>query len=163
MKDDDRRAFQDATERQCQRPLGHAIAPVNVQPTLEDQERRAMGAIFGNTTWMSVAMVEEKRAMHVSNTNVPVSQLIKSGRIFVVERDGATLCPAYAVDAQGNPIPAIAEIVEVFEGYRPIRIAAWFESTNSLLHGKRPRELLVWDPAAVVAAAKDHVIGPTHG
>jgi hypothetical protein len=163
MKDNDRRAFQDATERQCQRPLGQAIAPVNVQQTLEDLERRAMDAIFGNTTWMSIAMVEEKRAEHVPSTNDPASQLIKSGRFFVVERDGATLCPAYAVDAQGDPILAVAEIVALFEGYRPIRIAAWFESTNSLLHGRRPRELLVSDPAAVVAAAKDHVIGPTHG
>jgi hypothetical protein len=163
MKDDDRRAFQDAPERQCQRPLGHAIATLNVQQTLEDLERRAMDSIFKSTIWMSVATVEEKRAKHVPNTDDSVSQLIKSGRVFVVERDGATLCPAYAVDAQGNPVQAVAEIIRVFDGYRPIRIAAWFESTNSLLHGRRPRELLVSDPAAVVAAAKDHVVGPTHG
>jgi hypothetical protein len=48
-------------------------------------------------------------------------------------------------------------------GYQPFRIASWFESTNSMLRGKRPREVLASDPAVVVAAAKDHIVGAVHG
>jgi hypothetical protein len=51
----------------------------------------------------------------------------------------------------------------VFFDYPSLRLAAWFESTNSMLGGRRPREVIGDDPKLVIEAARDHLIGPVHG
>jgi hypothetical protein len=51
----------------------------------------------------------------------------------------------------------------VFADYAPLRLAAWFESTNSTLGGRRPCEVIGDDPKLVIEAARDHLIGPVYG
>ncbi len=53
----------------------------------------------------------------------------------------------------------MAEIVIVFRGFKPIRIASWFESTNRMLHGERKRDVLALPPKEVLEAARDRVAG----
>jgi hypothetical protein len=57
----------------------------------------------------------------------------------------------------------VAQVMQVLTGYSPYRLASWFESTQGALGGRRPRELLDSDPAAVLAAARRHADGPLHG
>ncbi|KPA88153.1 hypothetical protein PF66_05385 [Pseudomonas asplenii] len=42
-------------------------------------------------------------------------------------------------------------------------MAYWFRSDNSMLGGKRPRDLLACAPDRLMAAAQDEVLGVAHG
>jgi hypothetical protein len=83
--------------------------------------------------------------------------------VFSIEYAGQSLFPKYIFDAAGYPIPAVTEVLEIFADYHPLRLAAWFESLNSMLGGRCPRELIDDDPDLVIEAARDHLIGPVHG
>ncbi|MCX5538084.1 hypothetical protein M3A49_00975 [Paraburkholderia sp. CNPSo 3076] len=110
---------------------------------------KAVEAVLNGTHWL---------------TSPPLVQSWQTeGRVFAIERAGQNLYPRYIFDELGNPIAEVAEVLKVFEGHKPFRIASWFESANSLLRGRRPREVPATNAAAVVDAAKDHVVGPVHG
>ncbi|MBC8736381.1 hypothetical protein F6X40_05955 [Paraburkholderia sp. UCT31] len=133
------------------------------EPSRAEMEKQAVDAVLNNTKWLTTEMVGKRQNPDASNMHNAAHRWKKAGKIFSIERAGQTLYPLYAFDELGNPIPEVAEILKIFKGYRPFRIASWFESTNTMLHGKRPREVLGSDPAAVVEAAKDHVVGAAHG
>jgi hypothetical protein len=82
-------------------------------------------------------------------------QWLRSERIFSIEHEGVLLVPAYLFDAQWQPLPGVAEILQIFDGYFGWYVAGWFESKNSYLGGPSPREVLALKPDAVVGAAKD--------
>ncbi|WP_052409739.1 hypothetical protein [Paraburkholderia oxyphila] len=123
----------------------------------------AVAAVMNGTEWMTAQTVGERHAPEAANPSEVASRWTQDARIFAIELAGQTLYPAYLFDDTGHPIPEVAEILRVCAGYHPFRMASWFESTCSMLHGRRPREVLASDAAAVVAAAKDHVVGPVHG
>jgi hypothetical protein len=126
-------------------------------------EAKAVQAVLNGTTWLTAQRVGERQNPDATNQHAVTSRWKREGKIFSIERAGQTLYPKYAFDELGNPIPEVAQILEIFKGYRPFRIASWFESTNSMLRGKRPREVLATNPQAVIEAAKDHVVGAVHG
>ncbi|MGF6636520.1 hypothetical protein [Paraburkholderia sp. MM6662-R1] len=134
-----------------------------LEPSRAEMEKQAVDAVLNNTKWLTAEIVGKRQNPDASNMHNAAHRWKKAGKIFSIERAGQTLYPLYAFDELGNPIPEVAEILKIFKGYRPFRIASWFESTNTMLHGKRPREVLGSDPAAVVEAAKDHVVGAVHG
>lgn len=94
---------------------------------------------------------------------VRVKRWVTAGRIFTIERGGELLIPTYALDKLGQPEPILGEVLKVLAGRTPFSIAAWFESPNSYLDGKRPREFLATDGLAVVKAAEHSVEGGFHG
>jgi hypothetical protein len=126
-------------------------------------EAKAVKAVLNGTTWLTAQRVGERQNPDATNQHAVTSRWKREGKIFSIERAGQALYPNYAFDELGNPIPEVAQILEIFSGYRPFRIASWFESTNSMLRGKRPREVLATNPQAVIDAAKDHVVGAVHG
>lgn len=132
-------------------------------PSRAEMEARSIEAVLNGTEWLTAQTVGKRQNPEATNPHAATSRWKKEGKVFAIERAGQTLYPKYAFDELGNPIPEVAEILRVFKGYRPFRIASWFESTNSMLHGKRPREVLASDPSVVVEAAKDHVVGAVHG
>ncbi|WP_322032854.1 hypothetical protein [Paraburkholderia sp. J76] len=128
-----------------------------------DPSSEAVAAVINGTEWLTAETVGRRHDPEATDLLAVTNQWQKESRIFAVELAGQPLYPAYLFDETGNPIPEVAEILGVFAGYSPFRIAAWFESTCGMLHGKRPREVLTSDAKAAVAAAKDHVVGPVHG
>lgn len=132
-------------------------------PSRAEMEAKAVAAVLGGTTWLSAQTVGKRQNPDATNPHAVPSRWKKEGKIFSIERAGQALYPSYIFDELGNPLPAVAEILGILRGYTPFRIASWFESTNSMLRGRRPREILATDPAAVVEAARDHVVGPVHG
>ncbi|MFM0619062.1 hypothetical protein PQR37_33930 [Paraburkholderia nemoris] len=139
-------------------------SPVRLMtPSRAEMEAKAVAAVLDRTTWLTAQMVGKQQNPDATNLHAVTSRWKKEGRVFAIERAGQTLYPRYIFDDLGNPIPAVAEILKVFEGFTPFRIASWFESTNSMLHGKRPREVLATGPLAVIEAARDHVVGAVHG
>ncbi|MGF6658185.1 hypothetical protein OKW34_008775 [Paraburkholderia youngii] len=134
-----------------------------LEPLRAEMEKQTVGAVLTNTKWLTAEMVGKRQNPNASNMHHAAHRWKKAGKIFSIERAGQNLYPLYVFDELGNPIPEVAEILKIFKGYRPFRIASWFDSTNNMLHSKRPREVLGSDPAAVIQAAKDHVVGAVHG
>ncbi|SAL51219.1 hypothetical protein AWB72_05413 [Caballeronia concitans] len=134
-----------------------------LEPSRAEMEKRVVDAVLNNTKWLTAEMIGRRDDSNASSVLDATRRWKKAGKIFSIERAGQTLYPLYVFDELGNPIPEVAKVLKIFKGYRPFRVASWFESTNALLRGKRPRELLGSDPAAVVEAARDHVVGPVHG
>lgn len=89
--------------------------------------------------------------------------LCDSPSVFCINHQGRTLFPLYAFDREGRPLPVIGEVVKLLGGRTGWQLAAWFESTSSVLDGQRPREVLQSSPERVLVAAKVHAAGPLHG
>lgn len=125
--------------------------------------RRGVEAVLSGTEWLKAKEVGDRAAPLAENKHSLVSRWQKAGKIFAIERAGVKYYPNYIFDALGNPIPEVAEVLKSFEGYTPIRVASWFESTSSAAGGKRPRELLSNEPKSVIELARKHVEGALHG
>lgn len=134
--------------------------PAATRLALED---RAIDAVFKGTEWSSAAEIGERINSAAANPHASVSRWQKADRVFGIDRKGKKLFPAYIFDDVGQPLPVVKKVLGVFAGYTPLRVASWFESTNSLLGGRRPREVIKSAPDAVLAAAQDHLVGPVHG
>ncbi|MFM0528914.1 hypothetical protein PQR11_28490 [Paraburkholderia strydomiana] len=128
-----------------------------------EMEAEAIAAVFDGTTWLTALGVDRQHNRHAAIPEAVAIHWKQEGKIFSIDLARETLYPAYIFDELGSPIPEVAEILKLFSDYTPFRIASWFESTNGMLHGKRPRERLATDPSAVVEAARDHAAGPVHG
>jgi hypothetical protein len=115
------------------------------------------------TEWLTTREVERGAHGDATVTDTVVSAWVTARKVFSIEYAGQSLFPKYIFDATGQPIPAAAEVLGVFFDYPSLRLAAWFESTNSMLGGRRPREVIGDDPKLVIEAARDHLIGPVHG
>jgi diaminopimelate epimerase len=145
--------------------IGHVdVTPEKLLTSMRaEMEAAAIEAVLNGTTWLTAQAVDQQQNPNARNPPAVTSRWKTEGKVFSIERAGHTLYPRYIFDEAGNPISEVAQILKVFNGYQPFRIASWFESTNSMLRGKRPREVLATNPAAVIVAARDYVVGPVHG
>lgn len=134
-----------------------------IDPVPERLQQRAVDAVLNGTVWLTSTEVGTRVDPKAANKHALTSRLLKEGRVFAIERGGHNQFPSYAFDSQGNPIPAMREVLGILAGYSPFRIASWFESTSSQLGGQRPREVLATVPEAVIAAARAHLTGPVQG
>ncbi len=125
--------------------------------------QRGVEAIFSGAEWLSAEQIGRLRDPAARNPHGAANRWRADGRIFAITKGGVLYYPRYALDDAFEPLPAVAKILQVLEGFSPYRVAGWFESTNSMLGGRRPRELLAGRAAAVVEAAKDQVLGAVHG
>jgi hypothetical protein len=124
---------------------------------------RAAEAVLSGTEWLTARQVGERANPNAANKHDFANRLLKGRHIFAIQHQGQNRFPAYALDDHGRPLPAIAQVMAVLQGYEPRRLASWFESTSSHLGGRRPREVIQHDPQAVVSAARAHAEGPLHG
>jgi len=150
-------------ERQSIQELVDEVEPKRPRATRIDLEKRAIDAVLQGTEWNSAAEIGQRLDERAANPHAAVSRWQQSGRIFGIDHRGKKIYPAYIFDATWQPLPEVKKILAALDGYSPFRIAAWFESTNSFLGGKRPREVIASAPEAVVAAAEDHKVGAVHG
>lgn len=125
--------------------------------------QRTVDSVLQGTRWLSPSELNEVRHAKTTNPSHTVKRWIDSQRIFALERGGARLIPAYALDELGEPVPILQEVLKLMAGRSPFRIAAWFESPTGYLEGQRPRDLLATDGLAVVKAAEQSLQGPLHG
>ncbi|WP_321867141.1 hypothetical protein [Paraburkholderia tropica] len=134
--------------------------PTRMRASMEAQ---ALEAVLNGTQWLISPTSGEWQEQDADDRHTAAGRWRDEGRVFAIERSDQILYPQYLFGETSRPIPEVAEILSVFADYAPLRIASWFESTNGLLHGKRPRECLAETPLAVVKAAMDHVVGAVHG
>jgi hypothetical protein len=135
----------------------------NTGHTIDVPPAEAVSAMINGTEWPTAQAVVRRHKSEETDPLAVTNMWKEEARIFSIELAGQTLYPVYLFDEACKPIPEVTEILDVFAGYQPFRIALWFESTNSMLRGKRPREALASAPGAVLAAAKDHKVGAVHG
>lgn len=126
-------------------------------------EQRAIAAIFSGTEWVTADQIGRLRDPAAKNPHGTANRWRAEGKVFALTKGGVLYYPRYAFDEVLDPQPVVAEVLAVLAGCSPYRLAAWFESTNSHLGGARPREHLARHAAAVLAAARDHAVGPVHG
>lgn len=140
-----------------------AMGGVRLERSVTDIQATAIAEIFAGTSW-STTHTANTAARHEATDRLAELQRWRSERkVFAIELEGEALYPRYVFDELGDPVPVITQVLAVFREYSPIRIAGWFESTNSMLRGQRRREMSAIDPSAVLEAAQDHVVGSVHG
>lgn len=132
-------------------------------PLIEKLQQRAVEQVLNGTTWLTSKEVSDQADPEAKNKHALAHRLLGQRRVFAINRRNQKEFPRYQFDPLGQPIDAVAKVLEIFQGYTPFRIASWFESTSSELGGRRPREVLADNPAAVIEAAAAHVRGATHG
>lgn len=77
------------------------------------------------------------------------------GRIFSVEHQGKNYFPGFQFSKEGQPLPVIAEVLQILTPkFSPWELALWFSANNGWLGGQRPIELLASDAARVAEAAR---------
>lgn len=114
--------------------------------------REALLREFGAPTSAEVAELAGSRA---ANKAALANRWKQEGRIFSVTHHGQTLFPAYQFDGEGQPYPAVAEVLaSLGQQDRDWPLAVWFIAANGWLGGRRPVDLLESDPAAVAEAAR---------
>lgn len=129
----------------------------------ERLRKAAIEQVLTGTEWLTSRHVGKLAGVPAANLHAAANRLLQQGRVFALKRRGQYEYPRYAFDDLGEPLPGLAPVLEEFKGYSALRIASWFESTNGMLGGRRPREVLAEDPQAVLAAAQDHRAGVLHG
>jgi hypothetical protein len=129
--------------------------PETIASLTEKALQRRVEAVLGGTEWITVAELGRRLDPQSGSPQEVPEQWLRSGRIFSIEHEGVLLIPAYLFDAQWQPLPGVADILQIFDGYFGWYVAGWFESKNSYLGGPSPREVLALKPDAVVGAAKD--------
>jgi hypothetical protein len=115
---------------------------------------------------LTAAQIAEMAGFSASNPSAQPNKWKKDGQIFAVRHRGVDYFPGYALDPSTDYRPArgLAKVLAAFRGRKDDwGLAYWFASVNSFLGGKRPQELLIYEPERVVAAAEDEVAGVLHG
>jgi hypothetical protein len=148
---------QDAEIERAKRIIAAYAPEVRITP-LEDElwsaQRRAGQAILTGTTWMTADEIGRKIGGSTKNPGMKPNRWKSEGRLFAVPWKGVDQYPLYAINSVNNlPWPALKEILKLFAGMDPWRIATWFESSNARLGDRKPREALD-DQDAVVSAAR---------
>jgi len=130
-------------------------------------EQRAIAALFSGTEWLTAEQIGRLRDPDARNPHGTANRWRSEGKVFALTKGGTLYYPRYAFDETLDPRRVVADVMAVLGagagGTSPYRLASWFESTCSPLDGRRPREVLATDPAAVLAAAHAHAAGPVHG
>lgn len=132
-------------------------------PLLLKLQQKAVHDVLNGTAWLTSKDVGERADPLAKNKHSLASRWLKENRIFAIYRRGQNEFPEYQFDPLGQPIDAVSKVLEIFGGYSPFRIAAWFESASSELGTRRPREVISEDPSTVIDAAAAHVRGALHG
>ena len=140
---------------------GHIVPPV--QPSYDEHEeaRRRVAA-----DWLDAASV----AARLGKVPGEVKALRKAGELLAVwlPSDQRFLYPTWQFDERGNPIPEIVALLALLrsprgDGYCPPSTGwgevEWFISYHVLLDGLSPSQVLVSNPARVLAIAQEEFSG----
>jgi hypothetical protein len=122
----------------------------------------AKKAILDSGDFLSLDETAERLGLPSTN----LDEWEAEGQVFSIQHAGCSLFPKYAfLDHAGHrPVPDLAVILDVLRTKKDgWGIAFWFSSRNWLLGYRRPQEVLCSDADKVLLAAKDEVLGITHG
>lgn len=130
-------------------PADVPTAATVLQARRNSAARMAVAREFG---LLSADEVAELRGSTAANRSALASRWKQEGRLLAVQHHGRDRFPGFQLDAEGRPVPAIADIVaRLGQGWET---ALWLVASNPDLDDDRPVDRLRDDPAAVIAAAE---------
>jgi len=126
----------------------------------------AQQKILNSSQWLTADQLYTFAVSTGQNLCTTPNEWLSKGMIFSISNEETELFPLYALNPNAGYVLA-KELVNIIEVFRERKdgwgMAYWFGSANGFLGGRRPQDLLQTDPEAVLAAAKDEVMGITHG
>ena len=110
-------------------------------------------AFVSNYECLTAEAVADESGNTAKNRSAIASRWATEKKIFSIRYENKTLYPGFQFK-DGNPVPAIARILEFFPDY----LTGWdkvffFASPNSYLDGRKPVDLLMKYPEKVVSVA----------
>jgi hypothetical protein len=98
--------------------------------------------------------VAELNGSTARNNSALANRWKAEGRIFAVNVGRTDRFPAFQFGENGKPLPAVAEIIRLFQGETDWTLALWFTAPSGWLGDRSPSSCLQDDPAGVVEAAR---------
>ena len=117
-------------------------------------------AVLESGDWLTAAQVAEAAQLSTRNPSAQPNKWKKQGMIFAINHGGIDYYPGYGLDpATGyRPVRELVGIVDILSASKDAwGMAYWFASSNSMLGGRRPQDVLLSNPHLVIDAALDEV------
>lgn len=104
---------------------------------------------------LTSAEVADLAGSEAANRSALANRWRKEGKVFALRLGSRDAYPAFQFSGEdGSPLPALARVIELFEGAHDWTLALWFNAPSSWLDGARPRDLLEGEADRVVDAAR---------
>ncbi|WP_207262512.1 hypothetical protein [Pseudomonas sp. GW101-3H06] len=137
---------------------------------IRDREQKmltqAKDEILGGGDFLPVNRLAELFSIRIETLTPALIEWEGDNRIFSIEHEGCYLFPRYAFSTRSGltPHPALKEVLSILSPTKSSWLVAfWFSSSNGMLGGKRPRDLISSDAVRVILAAQSEVDGVLHG
>lgn len=151
--------FREQSAEWFERTIAALMPPVDVRSAAETEQARLNTKLrrdyIKDIPVYKASDIAREAGSKATNKAQRASRLKREGRIFSVLHEGQTLFPAFQFDADINPKPVIAPVIEALEGrgLSGWQVGLWFATNSAVLGGARPLDLLDKDPERVVTAA----------
>jgi len=146
------------------------VPPTDTTSTIEQKEAcmiaNVQRAVFTSTRWLTTEELSKFVGLKEIDFRIRLNNWKSNNQIFTIESEGIEYLPEYAFNLQEKyrPIKILIDIIAVFGNSKNgWGIAYWFASNNGYLGGRRPQDLLIAEPDAVLEAAKDEQLEICHG
>jgi len=93
-------------------------------------------------------------AIRASKRSQSAARWRRQGRVFAVRHGGYSWYLGFQFDDAGRPVPVVADVLRVLDGWSPWQLARWFVGANPWLERRRPADVLGAEPDGVLRAAR---------
>lgn len=130
----------------------------------EERKQDLRQYILADAIWLTSTELSDKAGFKNRNRSAGPNGWKQRGKIFAINVDGHDRYPAYALDEAYQPLKILKDILTVFgDNTSAWSIASWMGTANSWLGGKKPKDVMKQEPAAVLHAALTEKAGAQHG
>lgn len=128
-------------------------------------QARAMTRILEGGDWLTGQELADVAGWCAGHPDASLGEWKLQGLIFSIEFEGEEYYPRFAFDPQCQFLPRLElkVVLEILWDRSGWELAFWFDSPNSYLGGRCPKELLADDPEKVLLAARMEKLGVEHG
>lgn len=122
-------------------------------------QSKAQARVMASGDWLTWSELNALLPAVAEGPSASAPDRYLDARIFSIHYEGVEYFPRYAVESPGMQ-RVIAVLATRMNGWG---MALWFESSNSYLGGKLPKDIIASDLDAVVQAAQEEIDGVSHG
>ena len=126
---------------------------------------RAQARVLKSNEFYKALDINKLTSASVRNPSGALNRWKQNHQIFAIERKGTDYYPIYALSQEDGykPYPEMKEILKTLGTKTSWGLAFWFDSPNSYLRNRSPKELMKTDRQLVLAAARNEAAGVLHG